>query len=459
MSKRVGRNDPCPCGSGKKFKRCCLATAPDLRLATPQAGGSPGADSSVTILVDTARGVMARTVPDASPLRTDIRQGYAAEAATHDAAAVWGLPDFVFRSETQRVGPGTRELGDGILLVGEDGVVVQVKSREVPSGSRDKERAWLAKKCTKALSQGAGTVRRLHWAPVALTNRRGTTVDVEASRFRWLIVVVLDHPEAPDDFVQPLQDFLHPAVVLLRRDWEFLFDQLKSTRAVVDYHHRVAGEELALGREPIRYYDLAQADAAAPREAFPPELAGAGRVFASPMLPVAPAATDDRAAHQLVRALFEDIATARFTKADELNRLRILAELDRLPVGQRAQVGQFVLEAMQRVSEHRSGDAMWQLRSLRGDGGGVHLGFGACSRPYTEEILHTFALWAQLRHRDVVSVTRDVAGLTTVAVLVTPRTDGRRPWDTTVVAVSGDIQFAPQELATLRSAFPASEAA
>jgi uncharacterized protein len=24
--KDVGRNDPCPCGSGKKFKKCCLAT-------------------------------------------------------------------------------------------------------------------------------------------------------------------------------------------------------------------------------------------------------------------------------------------------------------------------------------------------------------------------------------------------------------------------------------------------
>jgi hypothetical protein len=23
---RVGRNDPCPCGSGKKFKKCCVAT-------------------------------------------------------------------------------------------------------------------------------------------------------------------------------------------------------------------------------------------------------------------------------------------------------------------------------------------------------------------------------------------------------------------------------------------------
>jgi uncharacterized protein YecA (UPF0149 family) len=22
--RRVGRNDPCPCGSGKKFKNCCF---------------------------------------------------------------------------------------------------------------------------------------------------------------------------------------------------------------------------------------------------------------------------------------------------------------------------------------------------------------------------------------------------------------------------------------------------
>jgi uncharacterized protein YecA (UPF0149 family) len=23
-SRKVGRNDPCPCGSGKKYKKCCL---------------------------------------------------------------------------------------------------------------------------------------------------------------------------------------------------------------------------------------------------------------------------------------------------------------------------------------------------------------------------------------------------------------------------------------------------
>ena len=25
---RVGRNEPCPCGSGRKYKRCCLPDAP-----------------------------------------------------------------------------------------------------------------------------------------------------------------------------------------------------------------------------------------------------------------------------------------------------------------------------------------------------------------------------------------------------------------------------------------------
>ncbi|WP_441233920.1 SEC-C metal-binding domain-containing protein [Bradyrhizobium sp. 930_D9_N1_4] len=39
----VGRNDPCPCGSGKKFKKCCLSSqslnepSPGLRRFDPQA--------------------------------------------------------------------------------------------------------------------------------------------------------------------------------------------------------------------------------------------------------------------------------------------------------------------------------------------------------------------------------------------------------------------------------------
>lgn len=26
MTEKIGRNDPCPCGSGKKFKQCCFLT-------------------------------------------------------------------------------------------------------------------------------------------------------------------------------------------------------------------------------------------------------------------------------------------------------------------------------------------------------------------------------------------------------------------------------------------------
>jgi SWIM/SEC-C metal-binding protein len=27
---KIGRNDPCPCGSGKKFKKCCVDHTPQL---------------------------------------------------------------------------------------------------------------------------------------------------------------------------------------------------------------------------------------------------------------------------------------------------------------------------------------------------------------------------------------------------------------------------------------------
>jgi hypothetical protein len=31
MTKKIGRNEPCPCGSGKKYKRCCSPRAKKLR--------------------------------------------------------------------------------------------------------------------------------------------------------------------------------------------------------------------------------------------------------------------------------------------------------------------------------------------------------------------------------------------------------------------------------------------
>lgn len=34
MKVRIGRNDPCPCGSGRKFKRCCLGRD-SIRASSP----------------------------------------------------------------------------------------------------------------------------------------------------------------------------------------------------------------------------------------------------------------------------------------------------------------------------------------------------------------------------------------------------------------------------------------
>jgi uncharacterized protein YchJ len=39
MNHKTGRNAPCPCGSGKKYKQCCLAKEQELaNTAKPYAG-------------------------------------------------------------------------------------------------------------------------------------------------------------------------------------------------------------------------------------------------------------------------------------------------------------------------------------------------------------------------------------------------------------------------------------
>jgi len=97
---------------------------------------------------------------------------------------------------------------------------------------------------------------------------------------------------------------------------------------------------------------------------------------------------------------------------------------------------------------------LWRLRSVRGGDGRTHLGFGACSHPHTPEIHDAFGWWVQLRHHDMLEAMGASDELTTVAVLLTPRTDGRRPWDTTMCAASGVVAFTDEELAGLREIWP-----
>jgi len=44
---KVGRNDPCPCGSGKKYKKCCLPKDELIRVAPPPATQAPEPDATL----------------------------------------------------------------------------------------------------------------------------------------------------------------------------------------------------------------------------------------------------------------------------------------------------------------------------------------------------------------------------------------------------------------------------
>lgn len=347
---KVGRNERCPCGSGLKFKRCCLPSdqgphGRTSREGTTDPGRPPHSES--TFLVETPTGFLIQRLGSAAELDPGLSQGKAAEEASQRAAALWGLPDFTFRAGRKHLGSGTRELGDGVIIAGRLGLILQVKSRVETPRDDASECAWLEKVIAKAQRQAAGTVRNLGSGPTPLENLRGRTLTIDGPR-SWAAVVIVDHPRCPSGFTSsPLPRADLPTLVLLRRDWEFLFDHLKSTHAVAAYIHRVASEQVELGQEAARYSDLASADAAAPATPLNPQLLTlGGRSVAGPLLPLLPTGVDDEAGHAFIRAILEDIALSPLQGADETQRLLVLGELDRLPVADRAGLGRILLDAL-----------------------------------------------------------------------------------------------------------------
>ena len=402
-------------------------------------------------MVETPDGAFVRTVPNASPLRDDISSGNAAEEAIRNAAAVWGMPDFVYRGPVVRKGGGSRERGDAVLIVGELAVVIQVKCRDKPTANPSRERSWIFKNTARALSQAEGTVRSFRSTPTNLTNGRGRTVCVDGDTLRWIAVCVIDHPKVPEGIEPDLSHAKIPTAVLLRRDWEFLFDQLKSTHAVTQYFERVAGEPLELGGEPERYFSLALADVQTTPTALPEVLAGHGTQKSTPLLPLERAADSDRRPHLLMRYLFEDIAAITLRDASEDDRLMALAELDRLPVGDRAEIGRFLELSFAIVRTTERDETAWRFRRVVSDQYGrkpFHLGFGACSgtgKMYRDY----FSLWLQFRHFQTCQALGSDAALTSVGVLITPCSDHSRPWDTTMSAVAGSLYFSPEQVQQL----------
>jgi hypothetical protein len=55
MIERPGRNEPCPCGSGRKYKHCCLEKDEGLASAARAAAAAEGAAQSAEAAVGRTR--------------------------------------------------------------------------------------------------------------------------------------------------------------------------------------------------------------------------------------------------------------------------------------------------------------------------------------------------------------------------------------------------------------------
>jgi hypothetical protein len=394
--------------------------------------------------VETSNGVYLRRIRPATVLPAGIPSGPAAEDATRNAAAYWGLPDFVFRPVQRFRGSATREVGDAILLVGTVGASVQVKARHSHTPNDIRERSWLDKSIRKAAKQAAGTIRSItSGLDCALVNERGRRVLIKGREMTWLPITVLDHPGV-EGYVPP-----GPSVVILRRDWEFLFEQLKSTYAVMEYLRRISGRDpVPLGHEPIRYYELAAADAATPPSTLDPRLNRPGLFSQSaPLLPQAPAGHGNERNHLIVRSVLEDLATAQFNDSVEhADVLDILAAIDAVPVAYRAELGKMWQSWLYEVTQAPSSEITWRFRShIWPDR--PYLLFGAAPR-HDALIQEAFGGYVSLRNQQLLEAMPERRKIMTVGVLLTPRRGGR-PWDTTAVATRGEQNLGVDQRALL----------
>jgi hypothetical protein len=108
-----------------------------------------------------------------------------------------------------------------------------------------------------------------------------------------------------------------------------------------------------------------------------------------------------------------------------------------------------MLSMMGEVATAKRGEIRWRFRRHRFPNA-AHLLFGACNTPTDEKIRRAFSLWVALRHQEFGADLGEVATLTSVGVLLTPRNDGVRPWDTTMIRTSGDLKLTAEEINAMK---------
>ncbi len=363
-------------------------------------------------------------------------QGLFVEDYARRLAGDLGVPDFVYRPIHLATGSGVREAGDGLLVVGEQGLVVQVKSRERNVGQEDSpERAasWCLKAGLQAQRQGRGTKRLLEKGGVRARSLRGFERNLPPA-IGWPVVVVIHHPQEPSTPFPPSDDTLFVAL----DDWLGLHEMVRSTAALVDYVHRAlaSGIVVPLGAESQRYQILAAADA---RWA-------AKKPNGVPMLPARRLDPVARRNADLFDDLIGKVADPLgATGWDEQQYLYIVEQLDRVPVRTRAELGGKMWLTFK---------AMWDSRARRSftyadRESGARLCFlydyfdesiYGSDAGYLEPRTATYAL---LRHHQATAAGLDDSGSTlAVGVLHHPKSGTRYAF----ALFQGDVPTLPDDL-------------
>lgn len=146
---KLGRNDPCPCGSGKKYKRCCFKKPVQVQ---PEAGVASSAESTTTVLFKPVQffGVLPVRPSDVLGKKGAVVQFVVPGLAVgrKDASA--------FERMAQACGPEVEKSGFGRVTGDTDkqpGTLVSIAFHYVPSSSSEEPRKDPAERIGRLLAE------------------------------------------------------------------------------------------------------------------------------------------------------------------------------------------------------------------------------------------------------------------------------------------------------------------
>ncbi|HUY25257.1 MAG TPA: hypothetical protein VMV09_08145 [Candidatus Saccharimonadales bacterium] len=269
-----------------------------------------------------------------------------------------GVPDFVYLPAVVAKGRATREVGDGFLISGQKGAILQVKSRDAKAGINDGPETLhvLEKMVDDAARQAQGSRREIErrWdlgTPVSTLPFRALSLPaprrdqyllkLTRDAATWPSIIVVDHPLAGGHCLKARPD----ALVLTLSDWRDLHRALSSTAAFITYAERVLGADPAacppLGCESLRFKAVVEADR---------KWVTAGGPTARPWVAGPAEPTSVGLINELIAHVWEDDSPVPWTKASDYRR--IVAVLDGVPPGARDDLAQGILRARARLTEH-----------------------------------------------------------------------------------------------------------